>query len=581
MSLIAKPFEWLLRAGGTRLFWLGCPLLVYAWTLGGPFLFDDLHLLLKTERYIDGQSDRLDLFRFARTDEEWRTLRDRGTFPWWSPEQQRIDLFRPLAEWSFYLDVRMFGRNPLGHRLVSLLWFALALICVHRLYVTACADRARAGVAAFLFGISQTVTQPATFISNRSDLFVVVGTALAAWAYCRAGGADGADAPGRHRIGRVRLVLIAAGAFGFALLSKEMAFALACVVAAHTLLARLRRRPSFGAPAVTGVVCLMGAVYIAYYAWTRPWHLGLSGDSGVPSAFLTEAPRSIALYLAVWTLGFPIGVLVQAGPVLIAAVSAAGAAAGAVVALHLRRLARVDRATPFFILWSVLFLLPALMTNPESRVLCAATVGWAYLLAALLAPRGTGAPPRPLWLRHWLFAANGAVSIACAVGIVVVSNQAERQATRHLNRYLAGLERPLESGDTLIVAEAQSPLEFICAGDRLTYVTGRKNVSIAYLTSAGVAAEIRREDDHTLLVTSTSRPLLGSRMHQLTLGPTWKPVVGREFRLEAFTAQIAEVTPEDTVGALRFVFSRPLASPRLHYSPPSLAATARGADAPD
>jgi len=623
VHLLKKPFDLLFRAGRTRALWLGVPLLLYVWTLTGPFLFDDLHLLLKTERYIDGESTRLDLFRFAPTDDAWRALRDRGTYPWWAPETQRIDLLRPLAECSFWLDVRLFGRHTVGHRAVSLAWFALALICIHRLYAVASGDSARAGVATFLFGISQTVTQPVTFISNRSDLLVLVGATLAASAYWRAGqsairnplsarGKTVAPAPKpvvsrskkrslKHcslfHHGLLSFIVPAAVGFAFALLSKETAVALAGVFVVHELLTRRDRvlpsepvRPRTGIfgtghnrTAITIMVFVMATVYLAYYAATRPWHLGLTGGTAEQGSVIVSALRSLPLYCAVWTTGFPISILLQAHTTLITVVASVGAVGALIVAWHLRRRIREtdpgggDPAASFFILWAVLFLLPALLTNPETRVLCPATIGWAYLLACLLAPaRRQGGRATPLWLRHWLFAANGAVGIACAVGTILISNNAERQASRDVQHYLSVQESPLQDGDAMIVAEARSPLELICAGDRLEFLTGRKDLAFATLTFPGTGAKITRQDDHTLILTATSTPFMATPMHRRILGPGWKPKPGDRFRLRDFTAEIAAIDENDAVTALRLRFARPLASRSLHFYPPDLADIARG-----
>src|SRR5262245_14309142 len=123
MRLLDRIFGWIRAASVYRLFWLGGPLLLYGWTIIGLFLADDLHLLLKSERYLRGETSDRELYRFAKSDDDWNELRDRGTCPWWLPEKGRLDFFRPLSEASFLLDVRLFGRNVVGHRLVSLLTF--------------------------------------------------------------------------------------------------------------------------------------------------------------------------------------------------------------------------------------------------------------------------------------------------------------------------------------------------------------------------------------------------------------------------------------------------------------------------
>ncbi len=596
MSRFATPFEHLARAARFRAVWLGAPILLYLWTLTGPFVFDDPNLILKTEQYVNGESDRLDLFRFATTDQAWQAMRDRGTFPWWAPESRRIDFFRPLAEWSFYLDMLLFGRNPTAHRLVSLVWFALALFCMHRLFAVAGRDETRAGVATLLFGISQTATKPVTFISNRSDLLVLVGVTTAAWAYWKlaqlreqtpnTAGVDYVpDSTDRSQYRNARwLIVLAPLGFAFALLSKEVAVAFAIVIVCHQWFVR-KRRPPLGASraraAVTAIILLLAVAYLIYYAATRlvPFESTNTVNDGLIST-ITRAPKAMLLFLSVWTLGFPISILFQATPGQVAAVMVIGALGTILTLWHLRRTMRGDPAALFFGIWAIAFLLPALLAAPETRAICVATVGWAYLLAELLVPKEAGRPPPPLWLRHWLLAANGAVSIACAIGAVLFTNAAEQRARQAVNEYVRGLDTPLRDGDTLIVAEAQSPIEFVCAGDRLEFLTGRRNLAFSCLTVPGTNADLKRRDPHSLLMTTTKGSLLDSPMHRLTLGPDWRPAIGHTFQLSRFTAEIVGVTDDGRVTVMAFRFKEPLASPSLHFWPPSLAAIARG-DAPD
>src|SRR5438105_2251593 len=97
MKWFDRPFAFLERHGGkARLWWLG-PLLLHAWTLTLPFVFDDLHLLLKAERYWQGRCSDAGLFRFAPDEQSWRAFRSRGAEPWWAHEETRIDFLRPLA----------------------------------------------------------------------------------------------------------------------------------------------------------------------------------------------------------------------------------------------------------------------------------------------------------------------------------------------------------------------------------------------------------------------------------------------------------------------------------------------------
>ncbi len=567
-------FRILRRIAGYRMFWLGGPLLLTVWSLGGPFLFDDIPLLLKCERYIDGDVQHLDLFRFAANEADWQRMRDRGTYPWWAPEQHRIDFFRPLAEWAFYLDVRLFDRYAPGHRLVSFLWFALALICVHRLArLVSDGDSTRAGLTAFFFGISQTVTQPATFICNRNDLLVIVGVTIAASCYWSAG-----------RRPRRWLIPVAALAFIGAVLSKESGVALAGIL---VLFAWIDRRSGSITPRgrinqriLTATILLIAIIYVSYYLGTRASQFDMATAGAGTAATIIKAIQNAALYTAVWTAGFPISILIRSaeGPILV--VTVVGLVGVVIVSRPLYRSVRGNRGSHFFLLWAGLFMLPALLVHPESRALSIATIGWAYLLAGILVPDSEDRPAGSIWLRQWLLAVNGIVSVCCAVGIILVSNRMETDARDRMLDYIQAQPRAIADGDALIVVEASSEFELLCAGDRLELLTNKKDVSVAFLTIPGAGAKVSSEDDHTLLLTSDSTQLFDSPTHRLTLGPAWKPRIGHTFKLRDFQVEIADLRKDGTVRALRVRLDDPLDAPRLHFHPQDLFAHTEHAGEP-
>jgi hypothetical protein len=535
---------------------LGLPIALYVWTLGGPFVFDDLTLLLKAERFARGETARLDLFRFAPDDASWRALIDRGTHPWWSPQSNRIDFFRPVAELFFYFDVCLFGRNALGHRLVSLIWFAAALLVVYRLYRSAGARANRAGVATLMFGLCQALTPPVTFVSNRSDLLVIVGGALAGIAYWSA-----------QRQSHVLNTAWAAGGFVFALLSKEPAVAFAAVLVVHQLWTRRARidpPPSRQSRSITMLIVAVSVAYLVNYVTSRSM---TPVRQGPPLTIAADLVTKIGLYLSVWAMGFPIQTLLGAGSAMIWSVGIVAVVLTVIVIIQLRRSEPIDSAGIFFAAWAILFLLPAVISTAEPRALAIASVGWCYLLAALIIPAER---PAPIWLRHWLLFANGGISVVAAIVTVLFTNAAERGARVSMKEYLAESPGPMASGQTLIVAEARSPLEFLCAGDRLEYLTGCRNVSAIFLTPPDTQASIARKDDHTLIARSTGPPLVGQPFQRLTLGKSWKAEVGAQFKLRELSIEITGVNEEAAAKALSIRFAEPLSSLQYRFVPETL-----------
>ncbi len=563
--LFEFPFTWYRKAAPYRLFWLGVPFCLYVWTLGGPFVCDDVHLVLKSERYLRGESDTLELYRFAKSKEAWQSMRDHGLFPWWTPAAGRFDYFRPVAEGSFYLDVRLFGRNPFAARLISFALFLVALECVHWLFKAASGDPVRAGAATFFFGLSQTLTLPVTWMCNRQDLLVIIGVSLSAGAYWSA-----------FSRSDVRKIILCAAGFTFALLCKEVAVALVGVFALHQLF--LLRRPG----ALRGravhlwmlvLVFLATGCYLAYYLYSRPWNLAIGVDRS-PSPRIEYLPLILLLYASIWTIGFPIDLLHMATKGQVFVVAALGGAVLLFALRYLRKSIRGDRAAFFFVLWAIFFALPVLRVPfASARLLSVATVAWAYLLVGLTIRSRSGQAIAPLWFRGWINAANGVISVGCVIGMVFILNRSEWDARDRIERVIASLPTPPREGDSLIVDRAESSYEYIWGGDRLEFVTGLRNVSLKFLLPPVFEGALLVVDEKTLKAQAERAGHLGSTLSRLTLGPSWQPVVERRFDLRDFTAEITEAGPDGAVRAVQFRFRQPLSTAQLHFYPPELFAS--------
>jgi len=568
MRLLDRIFDWIRAASIHRWFWLGGPLLLYCWTVTGPFISDDLHLVLKSERYLRGETTDHELYRFAKSDEGWNELRNRGTCPWWLPERGRLDFFRPLSEISFLFDVWLFGRNVVGHRVVSLLFFSFALLYVHRLYRSASGDTIRAGAATFFFGISQAVTPPVTWLCNRNDLIVVIGASLAGSAYWSA-----------CRRPRALHIIVAITGFGAALCAKEIGVALGAVIIVHELITRRQRETRWDRPMaglIAGLLLVMTVGYLVFYQRTRPWLFDSSGSDGVTNQMDWRWPLSLLQYSAVWTLGYPIDVLLVAPPWQSLVISVCGGL-GAVIAIwYLLKSTRGEKAACFFALWAVFFILPGMRAvTASSRTLCTATIGWSYLVTSLIVPTREVDAVMPSILRHLYYAANGVVSIGCAIGTVLFMNHSELQAQAMVRKIVGACSQPLRDGHAIIAAQAGSPVENICGADRLEFMTRLRNVAFVHLLPPDIEATFEVQDDRTALLMARDRSLFGSPLHALTLPKNYRPQLGQRFRLRDFTVEIAEMRDDDFVAAMRLRFDEPLDSPCLHFYPPPLNALAK------
>jgi len=548
LRLLNLPFQFIRRVATSRAFWLGGPLLLYAWTIGGPFITDDHLLILRAERFLRGESKSCDIYRIAPTEEAWRELRDRGSLMWWMPDRGRFDYFRPVSGLGVIADAALARRNPLVSRLLGLAVFAAALLSVHWLFSVAGEDGLRAGAATFFFGISQTLTPPITWLNNRQDLFVIIGVSLAAGAYWK-----------MYRDPRWRWLLLAAAAYAFALLSKEMAVGLAAIIGLHALVWMRKREPSAGRTrSIAVAMTLIGLLllFLIYYMVSRPWVLSGAGEDGLPSQLGLRSPLAALLLTAVWSLGFPIDALHIAPEWIGYLVAAASGAVLIVTMPFLRRACRGDRAALFFALWAIIFLLPGLraFSPPSARTISTATVGWAYLLAAMILPRREEDLSAPPVLRLWLLAANGTISICCVIATVLIMNHGEGVTRTQLMQAVARLNPPLADRDVVVIPQAESNGGMPCAGDRLEILSGGRDVGVIYLFPPEIDAALDWLDHDTLRARAGGISLLGGPIHRISLGREWRPRAGQTFPREAFTAEVTKLDANGGAAEMTFRF---------------------------
>jgi len=180
---------------------------VYAHTLGGDFVYDDIPLLVDN----DCHRARLSrLFDFSRP-----TLCNQ----------------RPLRFISFALDHAIWGQRPLGYRVTNLILHGLVSFLALLVLWRVCGDATLAFVGALLFLLHPIATEAVAYISGRRDLLLALfslSAALAVLPAARAvppaiaGGAENRDpiplSPGRALAGGLALLC--------AFLSHESAVAL-------------------------------------------------------------------------------------------------------------------------------------------------------------------------------------------------------------------------------------------------------------------------------------------------------------------------------------------------------------------
>jgi tetratricopeptide (TPR) repeat protein len=254
--------------------------LVYANSLGGQFLFDDLKQII-TNQDLRSWSNVLKAF----TSDVWSF--QRGTLTTDIPPPY----YRPLFTVYLTAGYQLFGLWEPGWHLLNLLVHAGATVLVFRLVRRLGGDALTAGLAALLFGLHPAHVESVSWISGVPDpLAALFYLPAFIWFI-------------RYRLeGGTRRLVLSLAAYALSLLCKETAIVLPAVLAVWEFAradegawaVRLKRAALSCAPyvAVAAVYLLVRFAVLGLISWKHPM-MGQVPDS----AFTLTVPYVLASYL--------------------------------------------------------------------------------------------------------------------------------------------------------------------------------------------------------------------------------------------------------------------------------------------
>ena len=343
--------------------WLVALLLVavtfalYAHTLAGYFIADDAHWFWAAHRVLlPGSSpiDRLNaLLGLSRAN-------------------QRI---RVLAQATWVVDYALFGTSPLGYRVTTTIWQALACVTVYLAVSRLSKDRALGALTALLFAIYPIGAEAVTWISVRSASMCLTFLLLGLLAYLE-----------WRTSRRLRWYAGAIGAWTLALASQETAVMFLPMIIAHDALVGDVYERKLKTLLRRAVEYLPFLGLLLGYFLIRSISVGVFGEHDTRSFVvrkLLTLPRS--LRNTGRTLLLPVNYLyVDAVPPWLAL-----AIMAVLFLLALKRLTRTDvKLLLFSTAWVALFMLPTGMSRRIDhlplRFLHSSAVGYVLFIATLL-----------------------------------------------------------------------------------------------------------------------------------------------------------------------------------------------------
>ena len=254
-------------------------LLAYASSLGNGFALDDTWFIVQNEVVTEGR------FAEALTDASWPgALEGSGNY-------------RPLALGSFALEWALWGDDPLGFHVVSVVAHAAVSVLVFYLLLHF-AGTVPALAGAVFFAIHPVHTEAVANVMGRSELYAAIAYLLACLLYLRARPLLGDDpsAPASRALRLLGLVVL----FLLACLSKEIAVTLPAVLIAFEVY-RDGEAPWWRRVQGEALTCIGLVAAMACYVIVRWNALGaVTGESPAAGLLSLDTSERIMTALTVW-----------------------------------------------------------------------------------------------------------------------------------------------------------------------------------------------------------------------------------------------------------------------------------------
>jgi hypothetical protein len=354
-------------------------MLLVAPALNSGLMGDDyLHWSLLTERGSNAQpGSSFGLFTFADGDvARNQAMIDSGQLVWWASPNLRISFWRPVAEWSQWIDYRFWPESPVLAHLHSLLLYGVMVLLVGKLFKELSDDTRSSNFATLLFAGNMLHGFAVAWLACRNQMLSGILLTLTLLSYHR------------WRSGRsLWHAVLAALSLIVGLLSAEASIQAAAYLFAYALFME-RGKPLFGRFAALVPFAIIVLVWKATHGQLGYGSFGSPGyvdPSSNPVGFLGSlALRLPALMLAQWfgvsSVAFE---LLSRETQIMYATAATVALLALAYAIH-----RLDGfKTPlarFFALGSVLALVPACAGYPFDRLTLNSDIGASGLLAIVL-----------------------------------------------------------------------------------------------------------------------------------------------------------------------------------------------------
>jgi len=532
-----------------------------------------------------------DLFGFNRNPQCMAAMKNYGTLPWWTPDDLRLSLCRPVSALTHWLDYRLFPDSPALMHAENIAWYAAVVFLLTLVYRKLMGTGWAAGLAALLFLLDGNTYFPAAFVANRGYFLALFFSLLCLYEHQQ------------WRSTKSSSAMLLSGLFlALSLFSEESGASTFAFILSYAF---VLEPGSFRNRALTVLpsVLVITAWWIVYkFSGYGLAHVGIFyiDPAQEPFHFLRDLiPRDMILLgsqLSSVPPEFLFAVKPSLHPMIIALYGAFTVAALGIFLPWVRR----DKITAFWFAAMILAAIPEAVLLPLSKNFGFIAIGAYGLIASFIADMLTR--PNPLLQRRaWRIVAW----VACALLILVhgpgavVKRVALVKADSFLFAWAGGVpsDWPNIENENVIVVNHPCPLESVYAPGYKAYYHQSLPKTLRMLLPGCTGFDVQRTDDKTLVIQSRGPNIFScddvgpihianalSACNQLLPGSKYKK--GDRYNLGNLTVEVLETDASDLPSRVAFRFDTSLDStdfrwfqwdwPTLSYKPFKVPAIGQG-----
>ncbi len=496
-----------------------------------------------------------------------------GLLPWWTPDNLRVALWRPVTAFTHWLDYRLFPDSPGLMHAHNIAWFAAIVFLITIVYRKLMGAGWIAGLAALLFLLDSNTYFPVMFVANRGFMMSLFFGLLCLYEHHQWRSAKSCSG-----------CVLSALFLALSLFANEGGASTFAFILAYALVLEpgsFRSRALTVLPSVL-VIIVWRTIYEALGFGLRTG--GLSAlyidPAHEPLSFAREVvPRAMVL-LGGQLTGVAPDFLFAVNPLLQPKVIAYYCVSVVAALIVFLPLLRGNRIAAFWFAVMVLAAIPAATVAPLSKNLGFVAVGTYGLIACFIAGMISRPSRLPEFLPYRILA-----WVACVLLILahVPGAIAGRVVAVKATAFFNGVTRLIDPGDwpnieneNVIVVNAPCSIALAYAPSYKAYYHQPLPRTLRALVPGCTSFDVQRTDDKTLVIQSKAPdifscdnvgPIHGAyvcRTANLLLGKP-KCKKGDRYDLGSLTVEVLESDASDLPSRVAFRFDTSLDSPDFHW----------------